>query len=323
MIQLAYILSASHSGSTMLAMLLGAHPEICTAGELKATALGDVERYRCSCGNFIRQCDFWNRVCERMAQQGINFDIANAQTNFHSIHSDYVQKLLRPLHRGKILELARDAALALSPAWHRGLPRMQRINALLADCLIRQSGASVLVDSSKVALRLKYLLRNPAFDVRVIRLIRDGRGVALTYMDPARFADACDPTRRGGGSGGDRAAERLELRKAAHEWKRSNEEAEALLSSLAPHQQIRVHYEELCREPRATLMRLARFLGVDPEQVTLDFRRVEQHVVGNGMRLDTTSEIVLDERWREILTPHDLAEFDAVAGTMNWAYGYR
>ena len=38
--RLAYLLAASHSGSTLLAMLLGAHPEACTAGELKATNLG-------------------------------------------------------------------------------------------------------------------------------------------------------------------------------------------------------------------------------------------------------------------------------------------
>ena len=34
--KLAYILAASHSGSTLLAMLLGAHRETCTVGELKA-----------------------------------------------------------------------------------------------------------------------------------------------------------------------------------------------------------------------------------------------------------------------------------------------
>jgi hypothetical protein len=41
----------------------------------------------------------------------------------------------------------------------------------------------VLVDSSKVGIRLKYLLRIPEIDIRVIRVIRDGRAVALTYTD--------------------------------------------------------------------------------------------------------------------------------------------
>jgi len=60
----------------------------------------------------------------------------------------------------------------------------------------------------------------------VIRLIRDGRAVALTYMDPAGFADAKDPSLRAGGMGGDRRREKLTMAQAAREWRRSNEEAE-------------------------------------------------------------------------------------------------
>jgi hypothetical protein len=41
------------------------------------------------------------------------------------------------------------------------------------------------------------------------------------------------------------------------------------------------------------------------------------------MRLDATSEIRLDERWRDSLTADDLSEFDAVAGALNRQYGYR
>jgi hypothetical protein len=33
--RLAYILAASHSGSTLLSMLLGSHPQIATVGEMK------------------------------------------------------------------------------------------------------------------------------------------------------------------------------------------------------------------------------------------------------------------------------------------------
>ena len=47
-VRLVYILAASHSGSTLLAMLLGSHPDVCTVGELKATSLGNVEEYLCS-----------------------------------------------------------------------------------------------------------------------------------------------------------------------------------------------------------------------------------------------------------------------------------
>ena len=97
---------------------------------------------------------------------------------------------------------------------------------------------------------------NPELDVKVIRLIRDGRAVALTYMDPARYADAKDPMRRGGGMGGDREKERLSMAQAAWEWRRCNEEAEHVLRPLDKARWIEIRYEELCTDPVAALTRL-------------------------------------------------------------------
>lgn len=322
--QLAYILAASHSGSTLLSMLLGSHPQIATIGEMNLSprAMGDLDRYRCSCAQFIRECAFWQRVSEGMARRGVAFDLACAGTDYRSVQSRYTQRLLKPMHRSTALECVRDISLSLSPAWRATLPEIHRRNAALASTVAELAGAQVVVDSSKVGLRLKYLLRNPDLDVKVIRLVRDGRAVALTYMDPAGFADASDPSKRAGGMGGDRAKERLSMSQAAYEWRRCMEEAEHVLQGLDRSRWMEVHYEDYCREPDITLERLHRFLGVEPGRQPKDFRSVEQHVVGNGMRLDTTSEIRLDERWRDTLTEPDLQTFDTVAGGLNRRYGY-
>jgi hypothetical protein len=45
-------------------------------------------------------------------------------------------------------------------------------------------------------------------------------------------------------------------------------------------------------------------------------------MIGNGMRLDSTPEIKLDERWREVLSPSDLEIFDPIAGRLNRQLGY-
>jgi len=57
MTQLAYVSAASHSGSTLLSMLLGSHRQVATVGEIKLSpnSMGEISRYRCSCGEFIRQ----------------------------------------------------------------------------------------------------------------------------------------------------------------------------------------------------------------------------------------------------------------------------
>jgi hypothetical protein len=321
-VRLVYLLAASHSGSTLLAFLLGGHPDVCTVGEIKATSLGDPTRYRCSCGAEILQCPFWTRVGAEMEARGFPFQVTNAGTDIRTGATPYVRRLLKPLHRGRALEALRDTALLASPAWRSALPAIQRKNAALVRCLLDVTGKQVVVDSSKMGLRLKYLLRNPAFDVRVIRVVRDGRAVALAYMDPAGFADARDPSLRQGGMGGDRASERQSMQEAAHQWRRSNEEGEVVLRAVPASHQTVVRYEDVCNDTENTLRRLWAFAGVDPGRGAARLKSFEHHVVGNGMRLDTTTEVRLDERWRSELTPDHLATFEAEAGALSRRLGY-
>ena len=79
----------------------------------------------------------------------------------------------------------------------------------------------------------------------------------------------------GGGAGGDRADEMLTIPGAAMEWRRSNEEAEAVLSGLDPARWKGVRYEDLCADPERGLGRgeaLSQPLGVD-----LPGHRVDGH----------------------------------------------
>ena len=320
--RLIYILSASHSGSTLLASLLANHPSVCTVGELKLTSLGDVGQYRCSCRALIEHCPFWLGIQQDMCCRGFSFSVGNAGTDLGTAATRYVQGLLRPLHRGPLLEWLRDRALALSSQWRVQLPQIQMRNAALASCISLRTGKPILVDSSKIAIRLKYLLRNPGLDVRVIRLVRDGRGVALTYTDPARFADAQDPQLRGGGNGGDRITERLSFAEAVWEWRRSTEEADAVLAGLPHDHWTEVRYEVLCSHPQETLERLFLFLGLDAAPGFTPQRSEEHHIIGNGMRFDTSCDVVLDDRWKSVLTDRELQTFNTIAGPISRRLGY-
>jgi hypothetical protein len=322
MTRLVYLLAASHSGSTLTAMLLGAHADVCSVGELKWTSMGDIDGYRCSCGALIKQCAFWLDIKQDMTARGFDFEIGRTKTDLRADASDFQRRLLRPLQRGPMLEAVRDTALALSPGWTATLAENQKRNGALAAAVLRRSGKQVLVDSSKIGMRLKYLLRNRELDIRVVRVIRDGRAVALTYTDPANFADAVNPDLRGGGTGASRDHQRLSMERAAREWRRSNEEAETILRAMDPSRWTAVRYEDMCADPEGTLNRLFTFIGVDPARKRLDFRSGEHHVVGNGMRLDVTSEIRVDHRWQQALSSAELDTFAEVAGPLNRRLGY-
>jgi len=85
MTDLAYILAAGHSGSTLLAMLLATHRQVCTVGEMGAAFLDDPDCHRCSCGAWIGRCTFWASVAEAMGGRGVAFDIAAAGTAFGGV----------------------------------------------------------------------------------------------------------------------------------------------------------------------------------------------------------------------------------------------
>lgn len=322
-IEYVYILAASHSGSTLAALLLNSHPDVASVGEIVSGSARVLDGYRCSCRRLIIECPFWLRMLGEIGAAQPSFNLADFGIGLQPAKPWWVSRVMRIEHRGPFLENARDVLLAASPSFRRHIRGTERRLTDFARAVLRLRSARTLVDSSKLAHRLKFLLRMPAFHVKVIHLVRDGRAVALTYMDEQNFADAADPALRRGGRGAAASARSMPMSRAADEWRRAARSAAHLLRSLDPSRWKRVSYEQLCLEPDATLRELFTFIGVDPGRMRPNFRDAEHHVVGNGMRLDSTSEIRLDDRWRSVLTPDELAAFESVAGDQNRRLGYQ
>jgi hypothetical protein len=296
-ISLAYIMACTHSGSTLLAMQLARQPGVCSVGELSGTRHRARPGYRCSCGAELVHCDFWRRVAAAMAKRGFSFDPRTAETDVRNAPSRYARRLLRPMHRGRLLELVRDAGLSLSPGARQYLRRHQALKTALAESVLECSGESVLVDSSKLGVQLKYQLRNPRFDVKVIWLVRDGRAVACSLM----------------------RNQKMTMAQAAYQWRRFYEEADAILRRLDAGQWRQVRYEELCAEPERTLGPLWQFVGM-PREIPEGAHK-EFHVLGHDTRLNM-GKARPNEKWRKELTAADLQVFEQVAGRLNRQLGY-
>ncbi len=300
MINFTYIVSASYSGSTLLTFLLATHNKIGTIGELKATAHGDVDQYNCSCGKLIRKCTFWQQVSQELARNSTPFDIADFGTHFQCASSKFADRILRAGVRGLTFEMVRKLSLKISPTARGQFKKILKKNHAMIDTILKLQQADVFLDGSKDPIRLKYLWDSGHWNINAIFLIRDGRGAANSYMKHHG----------------------VDMKTAATEWKRCNEEAEKVLRGLDKSQWIKIRYEDLCKDTDNMLGRLFKFLALDPSEHVQNFRSVENHILGNKMRMDTASEISMDERWRANLTDQDLRTFNNVAGAMNERYGY-
>lgn len=298
--ELVYILSPSFSGSTLLTFLLATHPEIATIGELKATAMGDIDEYSCSCGQRIRTCAFWRRVRDAAKQRGIGFEVGHFGTHFCDGSSRWRDRLFRAHVRGRLFERARDLMLAIQPSSRAAYERIMARNVAIAEIVAACQGGSVFLDAAKDPVRLRFWLRSSPWPIRVIRLLRDGRGTACSFMKHYN----------------------LSVEDASREWQVAEEECERAARYVPRGRRFTLTYEDLCREPDGTLGQVLAFLQLDPNIAERDFRAVDHHIIGNSMRLSASSEIRLDQRWRDTFSAADLRTFERIAGATNRGNGY-
>ena len=300
MTRLAYITSPSYSGSTLLTVLLGAHPDIGTIGEMKARSMGDIDTYRCSCGELIRECSFWESVKNGMVGRGLALDIGRFDLHFQLPENRFGDRVLSAGVRGKLFEAARYILINGWPVIRSSFAETLRRNEAFVEVLMEILNCSVVVDGSKDPNRLSFLRASDQFEIRVIHVTRDGRGVANSFRRNDKF-----PIGRG-----------------SSEFVRSHREAERVLSLFPKNRTMRLNYEELCADPHEQMKAVYSFLGVDPESGPTDFGEQEQHIIGNAMRLKKLSEIRCDVRWQNELSERDLEDFEKVAGDVNRAFGY-
>ncbi len=299
MIDLVYIASPSYSGSTLLTFLLNAHPQIATMGELKWGPI-DIATYECSCGALLSKCSFWQAVTQRVHADGLPFDLERPATDFRCRDNPVADRIVRARLRGPLFEQVRDGLVATMPACRRTFPQITQVNRSVIEAILELQGGRVFADSSKDPVRLKYLLESEDYNVWVIQLIRDGRGV----LNSAVRRNSTDPE------------------VATREWLSTHQQIEQLASRIGSEKLMSLRYEDLCADPPETLRRIHGFLGITPT-IPDDFSSVAHHILGNNnMRLGAAGSIRLDETWRTELASPAQAIFERIAGATNRRYGY-
>jgi hypothetical protein len=305
MTKVVYIMGHGYSGSTLLTFLLGTHPQIATIGELGIAPhakeeFGRPEEYLCSCRTPVRQCDFWQHVSREMAVRGHEFDVWDADLDFRVRDSGIADLLLRAVQRGPLLETARSAGIRLVPSARRQHDRIAARISSLAEVITRIKGCDVFLDSSKRPERATLMQRSGSFDLRVIHLVRDGRAVSWSSMKHLKIGPE----------------------EAARSWLADNQGSEHARRYFPGDRWMTLRYEDLCADPDGTLRRIHAFAGIQSRNGFHNFRAIDHHIIGNQMRLSSTSEIRVDESWKQALTAEQKALVDRLVAPLNRRYGY-
>jgi hypothetical protein len=182
------------------------------------------------------------------------------------------------------------------------------------------SGASVIVDSSKLPSHALLLRTIPDIDLRLVHLVRDSRGVAFSWQKQLKSADA--------GDGEAKYLDRYSPVSASARYVLYNELTRVVGALRVPY--IRVRYEDLIADPRGRLARILAHAGLDVTAADLDFLHGSEadlspsHTVdGNPMRFSVGPvRLRADDEWQTKMSEGDRRLVTALTSPLLLGYRY-
>jgi hypothetical protein len=242
------------------------------------------EGERCGCGEPFPACPFWQRVG------------TTAFGGWDRVDVDRVARLRASVDRSRFVPLL--GAVPLRRKFLPGLGEYVAYYLRTYAAIAEVSKSEVVIDSSKHA-SLAYCLRSdPGLDLRIVHVIRDSRAVAYSWSRIVPRPETATETH----------IATYSPATAAIRWNTQNG-ALQLLSRLGT-PTLRVRYEDLVREPAASLREIAAFAGLSGD-AGLGFLHtdgpghwwadlgVTHTASGNPMRFATGQVVIRpDDQWR-------------------------
>lgn len=281
---LGIMLSNWYSGATLLAILLDRHPKLACNGESFPFTYKDKRRYKCSCGEFLDECNFYRSCASHM------FDETNGQWNnefFVQVPSysnlGIINKYLLSPRRDNFF---RNGLLDFFPPYRQKQDSFLDAQEQFIDKALDYLDSDLYLDGTKSIRRAQLFIHSGRFNIRVIHSIRDGRAYCYSYIKNNDFP-------------------REKLIEAAHRWNDYIHKVNSLEKSNTGLNIITIRYEDLCKDLDKNMNRLFEFLGLDKDY-DLQNNVSENHILGNKMRKSFDNNIIEDKKWEKNLSQHEI-----------------
>lgn len=277
--RLAFLLANYFSGATLLTILLSGHREIVSNGEAMFFDDRDEDRYDCTCGRYIDECDFYGAAAGHMR---LPDDSGWDKRLFVHAPTFSRNRILRSFLGSWRYESAlRDRFISAIPGYRRTRDRFIDAQLRFFAAARRLSGASIYLDGTKSVRRAQLFARDGSSDMRAIHLIRDGRGFSNSDLKNT-------------------PGQTITL--SVNEWLGYIAQVDRFSRSFPSVPVLTVRYEDLCRSTEKTMRDIYGFLEI-PYQEPGTGIMSDAHILGNRMRRGFSGAIVEDTSWKEKLDP--------------------
>jgi hypothetical protein len=304
--KIIYIMGSGHSGSTVLDVVLGNHPGIESVGalhQLHHSGWKKDDNRRCACGSGVHECAYWTEV-HRYWVAEVGRDNLDRYIGLQNKLERHIRNWPHLLYQSRLKSSE--------------FVQYSTMTAALFQAIHAVSGKKVIVDSSKNPRRGYLLLASGMFDLQLLHLVRDGRGVVWSGMKP-RQKDVS------AGIPQSRAA--IPAWRTSLAWLHRNLESEWVLRRAGKDNAVRISYEELVTHPERALKPLELFVGADFLELAENWSegqlmQVGHAVAGNRLRMSGAIKLRPDLEWTHKLPTKDKRIFWSMAGWLAKRYGY-
>jgi hypothetical protein len=267
-----YVTGYGRSGSTLIDIGLGLHPQIASGGELVQSLLVfENDRQPCSCGRALADCEVWSR----------------ARAEVRSILRGHRLTLREAFSMQRRVEARWSIVRSFAGMrGHERLPERElTVYRQVQEVLFRAAagGAPLVVDSSKTAAwaggRPAALHRVMGLPIRCIHLVRSPRSLV------GSLARGSNRELEGA-----RSSRPFQVPRGMAGWIGANLWADVAGAVIGREAELRVSYEALVARPERTFEQIALFLGVSPAPIlsalgAAPFSPRGHLLAGNRMRL--------------------------------------
>lgn len=305
-VSVVYVVGSGRSGTTLMDTILSNHPRMYGAGELAMLSVDTCfHRFYCPCGGPVDKCGFWTNVIQEWFQRTGLRDLSE--------HAAIRQRFEGPRLYG-LPSLLREKLFR-----SHEFTEYTRQTTELYRAVRQVSGREIIVDSSAIPMRALALSMMPEIDLRLIHLVRDGRGVAWSLKKGLQV-DA---------KGGVGTAEHPRpVWRSALTWIAYNMTSSWVCRQVPRGRAYFCRYEDLSTNSEAVLRGIAEFLDCDFEEIIQRINsggalKVGCTFGGNRMRMSGEVRLRLDTDWMQKLTPQEQRTLSRMCGWLMRQYGYQ
>lgn len=281
----ATMLSNWYSGATLLAILLNNHSKITCNGEAFPFESTGIDKYICSCGKPLFECEFFTVAASNMIDKERlewNKDFFVFLPQFSKIKPiDRWLKSFMHLHK------LRDIVINLVPGYRVKVERLinNHLQFFMKACEIDRS--SVYIDGTKSVRRAELFAKFLKSNIKVLYLVRDGRAFCYSYIKNNHFT-------------------KDKLPEAAKAWLEYIELIDEFSSRYPKVQIMTIRYEDLCRNLRKALSEICEFLDLPVDLNMIDNIQKPYHIFGNVMRKHFNGNVKEALSWKSELTAGEI-----------------